>query len=229
MTIAFLGDSITYGVPGVSYFDMLKFEHPQLDLINYGKGGDTVNSLYKRIKNIDFTQCDQVVLFVGVNDLFLQTSLSMKVIKTLKNVKFSRTNEEFKHRYIELVDYILKQVETVYVIPPLLLGEDLSSDWNKRLGELIEIVYEIVERYDALKLIPVFRQYVSFLKGKKISPYLSTKATQIMSDVKLNTAYLVDQQSHERGLHLTLDGVHINTMGAKLIKESIEETLNLRS
>lgn len=229
MTIAFLGDSITYGVPGVSYFDMLKFEHPKLDLINYGKGGDTVYSLYKRIKKIDLTRCDQVVLFIGVNDLFLQTSLSMKIVKTLKNVKFSRTNEEFRQRYIELVEFILKQVDTVYVIPPLLLGEDLSSDWNKRLGELIEIVNETVERFDTVKLIPVFKQYVSHLKRKPISSYLSTKATQIMSDVKLKTAYLVDQKSRERGLHLTLDGVHLNTMGAKLIKEAIEESLHLRS
>lgn len=47
--IAFFGDSLTEGSPGVSYFDILKDKLPNENLLNFGKGGDTVISLYKRI------------------------------------------------------------------------------------------------------------------------------------------------------------------------------------
>ena len=56
MRIAFFGDSLTYGKLGVSYINIIKKEYPDFELLNFGKNGDTVNSLYKRIRplSIDF-------------------------------------------------------------------------------------------------------------------------------------------------------------------------------
>ena len=48
MKVLFLGDSITEGVPGVSYVELIKKE-TTYECINRGKGGDTVSSLYRRV------------------------------------------------------------------------------------------------------------------------------------------------------------------------------------
>ena len=46
MRIAFFGDSLTSGVPGSSYFAILRDRFPDDTLLNFGKGNDTVVSLY---------------------------------------------------------------------------------------------------------------------------------------------------------------------------------------
>ena len=47
-----------------------------------------------------------------------------------------------------------------------------------------------------------------------------------MNDVKnLKDISLVDQKSQERGLYLTLDGVHINSVGALMISNAITSYL----
>ena len=51
--IAFFGDSLTEGIPGASYFQILKDRLPNENLINFGKGGDTVISLYRRVRELD--------------------------------------------------------------------------------------------------------------------------------------------------------------------------------
>ncbi|MEJ2664475.1 MAG: hypothetical protein P8107_10610, partial [Spirochaetia bacterium] len=52
-TIAFFGDSLTEGFPGVSFFKLLKEKLPGHILKNFGKGGDTVIGLYRRIRKLN--------------------------------------------------------------------------------------------------------------------------------------------------------------------------------
>jgi hypothetical protein len=49
MNIALYGDSLTEGRAGVSYINLLQPLLPGHELLNYGRGGDTVISLYHRI------------------------------------------------------------------------------------------------------------------------------------------------------------------------------------
>ncbi len=51
MKIAFFGDSLTEGFSGMAYFSLLQQRFPKFELFNYGKGGDTVISLLKRIES----------------------------------------------------------------------------------------------------------------------------------------------------------------------------------
>jgi len=65
MKIAFLGDSITEGVPGVSYVEILKRHFNEDRVINSGTGCYTIFSLFNRIIKIDdFSDYNSVLLFV---------------------------------------------------------------------------------------------------------------------------------------------------------------------
>jgi hypothetical protein len=56
MRILCFGDSLTRGFPGSSYFAILQEQLLEDTLFNYGKGNDTVVSLYRRISAVHFDQ-----------------------------------------------------------------------------------------------------------------------------------------------------------------------------
>ena len=85
MKIAFYGDSLTAGIPGVSFFNKLQAAVPQHTLMNFGKGGDTAQSLYRRIvKRRLLEPVDLAFLWIGTNDVLDQTSLLATIYSRLQ-------------------------------------------------------------------------------------------------------------------------------------------------
>ncbi len=222
MKILFLGDSITEGIPGVSYVSIMQDSNSDYDLVNRGVGGDTVSSLLRRVKKMnDLSSFDQIVLFVGVNDVFGKLTNTYKILKTLTKQRWAKDTSIFKKQYEDLIAHIMKKNKNIIIIPPLLIGEDISNKWNIELYTLIKIVNDI-SRNNNLTYLDLYSEFKGYLNDKQISNYLPMKITELLKDVKgLTTPSLVDQKSNERGLHLTLDGVHINSKGAKIISKAI--------
>jgi len=226
MKILFLGDSITEGIPGVSYVSIMQDSNSDYDLVNRGVGGDTVSSLLRRVKKMnDLSSFDQIVLFVGVNDVFGKLTNTYKILKTLTKQRWAKDTSIFKKQYEDLIAHIMKKNKNIIIIPPLLIGEDISNKWNIELYVLIKIVNDI-SNTNNLTYLDLYSEFKEYLNDKQISNYLPMKITELLKDVKgLTTPSLVDQKSNERGLHLTLDGVHINSKGAKIISKAISNYL----
>lgn len=223
MKIAFFGDSITEGVLGVSYIDIMKKSLPDAELVNYGVGGDTVSSLKKRIQKIEnLRSFDVFVLFVGVNDVLGKINFQHRVMKVIKNQRPARNAVTFKAAYRKLIQHLLKYNKKIIIIPPLLLGEDVRNNWNQLVEEYAKIVEEQAKFFTSIKFIDMRNMYVEQLKGKKISSYLPLKLTSIKKDLDtLKIDSIIDSKSKERGLHLTLDGVHINSIGANILAREL--------
>jgi lysophospholipase L1-like esterase len=223
MKIAFLGDSITEGTLGVSFVDIIEKRLPEFHFINYGIGGDTVGSLYKRIRKMDnLNTFDVFVLFIGINDVFGKLNLQHKLIKVLSNQSTAKNNVTFKKTYNDLLQYLLSYNKKILIIPPLLLGEDVTNRWNQQVKQLADIVKEQANFYKTVRFIDLRNIFVERLENKKISNYLPMKLVSIKKDVDtLKTDPIIDSKSKERGLHLTLDGVHINSIGANIIAREI--------
>ncbi|MGS0973404.1 MAG: SGNH/GDSL hydrolase family protein [Candidatus Izemoplasmataceae bacterium] len=220
MKILFLGDSITEGVPGVSYVDLIKKE-TTYECINRGKGGDTVSSLLRRVRRMsDLSEYDKVVLFAGVNDVFGKLTTIYKVFKQLRKQKWAKNTGEFEKTYRELLDYLLSYNKNVVLIPPLLIGEDIHNRHNKELKELVNKIHTLSNKY-TLDYIDTYKEFVEYLKDKEVSNYLPVSLLQVYQDTKIKDIALIDQISHERGLFLTLDGVHLNSKGASIVAGSI--------
>lgn len=222
MKILFLGDSITEGIPGVSFVSMIQENCSEIELVNRGQGGDTVSSLFKRVKKMsDLSFFDQIVLFVGVNDVFGKLTNTYKILKTLTKQRWAKDASTFKKQYMDLITFIMNENKNIIVIPPVLIGEDINNIWNIELIGLIEIINGISIQAD-LTYLDIHDEFKEYLKDKRISDYLPKKINVLLKDVKrLTESALVDQKSMDRGLHLTLDGVHINSNGAKIISEAI--------
>lgn len=223
MKIAFLGDSITEGNLGVSFVDIIENRLPDLAVKNYGVGGDTVASLYKRIQKMDnLDTFDVFVLFIGINDVFGKLNLQHKLIKILSNQITAKNSDSFKKTYNNLLQYLLAYNKKILIIPPLLLGENLNNRWNQQVQELASLVKEQANFYKSVRFIDLRNIFVERLENKNISNYLPIKLLSIKRDVDtLNSDPIIDSKSKERGLHLTLDGVHINSIGANIIAREV--------
>lgn len=223
MKVAFFGDSITEGVPGVSFVDIVQKTLPDIELVNFGKGGDTVSSLKRRIQKIeDLRTFDVFVLYIGTNDVFGRINVKHKFLKLTMNQLPTKNPTTFKASYRKLIQYLLKYNKKILILPPLLVGEELNNQWNKQVETLANIVEEQAKFFTSITFIDMRNIFVENLKGKKISSYLPTSLLSIKKDVdNLKTPSIVDSKSKERGLHLTLDGVHINSKGANIIAREI--------
>jgi len=75
MRIAFLGDSLTEGRPGESFFVRLQARLPGDELLNFGRAGDTVPGLRARLERSptrsSLGPLDLAVVWIGTNDAFL--------------------------------------------------------------------------------------------------------------------------------------------------------------
>lgn len=71
MKIACIGDSLTEGRPGVSFFKRLIAKHPHIKFDNLGKPGETVKSLHTRLEKSKLVSFyDLSFLWIGVNDAY---------------------------------------------------------------------------------------------------------------------------------------------------------------
>jgi lysophospholipase L1-like esterase len=225
--ISFFGDSLTRGIPGAAFFEILENRLPEYELVNYGKGGDTVISLYRRIKNSQLDQnSDIAFLWIGTNDVFVKISGSYPVFKTIVNQPWVRNTEEFERYYRMTLEILCQYANKVITIPPLFMGEDIKNRWNKEMECLSIIIEQLSYYYENVEYLNLRKLIVPQLDGKILSSYLPTSIVSVGIDtLLLKRKDQVDKKSIERGLFYTLDGVHLNSAGAKLVAEAFLEII----
>jgi len=227
MRIAFFGDSLTEGFPGVAFFDILKMQLPNYELMNYGKGGDTVISLYQRIKHTHLDQYNDIAFhWVGTNDVFVKISGAFPVFKTLVNQPWARKNEEFERYYRLILDILCQHANTVITVSPLFMGEDINNRWNRELEELSRIIKRVSDSYANVEYLNLRKIIFPKLKDRKPSEYLPSSLARIALDsMLLKQKEQIDKKSVERNLLFTIDGVHLNSIGAEIVADAFLETI----
>jgi lysophospholipase L1-like esterase len=219
MRIAFFGDSLTSGAPGSSYVAVLGERFPDDTLLNFGKGNDTVVSLVRRISAMQFDEpLDMAFLWIGVNDVPQTDRWSYRAFHTLLMQRRARDRSEFEACFRAALDSLCAKARRVVVAPPVLKGEDLENSTNQRLGDLAGSLKEITggcERAEFLDLRAVFVQELLARPGCERVP---GNPFRVLLDVlTLRTDEQIDAKAAGRGLRLTLDGIHLNSVGARLV------------
>lgn len=222
MKILLIGDSLTVGSPGASYFDILCRELPEHKMVRYARGGDSVVDAFRRVVSLDGNDCfDLAFLWVGVNDVFVKLSPTFPLIRKIRRQRWSRTVEEFAGYYRATLDILSSRATQVRAVSPLFLGEDLANRWNRELAELATVIEAVSSEYPnvaSLDLRSVFKAELSATPAGRTTGYLPTSALKIGLDVLfLRTPAQIDRAAGERGLQLTLDGAHLNTRGAAIV------------
>ncbi|MFC2160095.1 SGNH/GDSL hydrolase family protein [Acidobacteriota bacterium] len=231
MKIAFFGDSLTEGFPGVAYFPLLQRKFPELELFNYGKGGDTVLSLLKRIESIPFpSKFDLSFVWIGVNDVFVKVSRIYPFLKILRRQPWAKNHETFSAHYKKLLHILAEKSDMVFTVSPLFIGEDFDNPWNRELEALSKIIRDLslLQENCDCTFIDLRTIFTKKMTGRSPSPYIPRKFLRIVIDtLTLKPSRTANREPLESGFHFTLDGVHMNLAGASLaagiFAEIIEE------
>ncbi|MFJ7953491.1 SGNH/GDSL hydrolase family protein [Lysinibacillus sp. NPDC096418] len=212
MKVGLIGDSLTDGRPGVPFSNLLKEKYPSITFINLGKSGETVKSLYTRLTKTTLdTDYDLTFLWIGVNDVY------SKMLK-VQAQPVAKDHEEFEVYFTKVIEMILTSSKHVVTVSPAVVGENTTNDANKELKELSTIIQSISSKHpntSFLNLQSVFEQHLSKVSS---SEYIGTSVLSVMKDVLFyKSPTRIDQLSTKRGLHLTLDGIHLNSSGAAIV------------
>lgn len=219
MKIIFFGDSLTEGIPGISYIDILKEKLPKHNLVNAGKGGDTVISLYRRIRKMKLKETyDIAFLWIGTNDILVHVSKKYPIIKACCMQPWAKSINHFSNRYQKLLELVSKYAKKTFVVSPAIIGEDINNKWNKKLGNLSLEIKKISSKFKNVEYIDMHKEFTSFLSAKKPSKFiLNGIFRDVFAAWLFNIPRIVDEKSKRRGLHLTVDGAHLNTTGARMV------------
>jgi lysophospholipase L1-like esterase len=219
MRIAFVGDSLTAGVPGCSYFDLLQERLSEHTLFNLGKGNDTVLSLYRRVREEHLPDAlDLAFLWVGVNDVRRNAGWLFRLFNVLLGQRGTDDPEEFRRAYEATLDLLTARARRVVAVSPFLKGEDAASRENRRLQALAEVVAELAREREEVRHLDVRTPIVERLRDLPTSTYLPSTVLDVTLDVVARReCEQVNRVSAERGLHFTLDGVHLNGRGAEFV------------
>lgn len=223
MKIAFYGDSLTDGYPGVSYFEVLRHRLYGHTLLNYGRFNDTVISLHRRIITRRLlAPVDCSIVWVGVNDILVRQSPTFSRLRRW----WARSDEEFHIHYRALLDLLTPHATTVIAASPALIGEDGKSIDNTDLARLGDIIRDLTTAYRGTRFLDLHSKYIAALQGEGSAAYHPPNPFQSVIDaVTLRTPAAVDRVSAERGLRLTLDNVHLNSRGAALAAAEFEKAI----
>jgi lysophospholipase L1-like esterase len=202
---------------------MLRRRFPDDTLLNLGKPNDTVVSLYRRISAMQFDQpLDLAFLWIGVNDVLYTHRWSYRVFHTLLAQRRARDMDEFRSCYRATLDHLCDRAVHVIVAPPAVKGEDLGNQWNRHLSDLAELIKEVTADCATAQFLDLQAVFARELAARPGSDHLPKNPFRVLLDaVTLRTDVQIDAKSAERGLHVTLDGVHLNSAGARLVAEEL--------
>lgn len=227
----FAGDSLTEGACGESYVDRVRRALGPRDgagmaVANAGLGGDTVRSLAMRIAGpLQEHHPACVVLAIGTNDVWFRWQAEEGLgwwlwlrARGVRTGQMATPNlDGFAALYRALIDQSRSlagaQVVACTISP---VGERLSSPLNRRVARVNGVIQHVaLERH--VPVADVWQAFVEYLSMMpRLSGYLPRTWWSLGWDMRRLERMTADELARRRRLHLTYDGIHLNSRGADL-------------
>jgi lysophospholipase L1-like esterase len=227
LKIAFLGDSLTEGIVGASYVDLLQDKLPQHEMVNHGRGGETVKSLYRRIQRMEWpSPFDLGVFWIGVNDVLVKTHWFIRIKKRLRAQPWANNHSEFREYFGSLLEWGRDKFSRLFTLPPLFIGEDIDNPWNTELTALADIIQDLTLSDPHAEFIDIRKPFFSGLASIKAAPFIPKGLFRVIVDAfAAPTADGSEKAAGEEGLRYTIDGVHLNKTGAEMVAEFLGDRI----
>jgi len=233
--VLIIGDSITEGILGINYVDMLQNEYENAQFCNRGLGGDTLYGISNRlIQEIAKNKYDIIIIEAGHNDIILPIMKKMNVLYKLTYHSIVKRGSipitdpfEFEKNYKETITKIKSLCNSQIIITTLsCLSEDLNSSTNKKREQFNYIIRKISSEYNCI-LADVGKLFDDrLLNVNNSKQFLGNYFNVFLFDaMKTKTVEGAMSLSDKRNLMLTVDGVHINSEGAKIYFDVIKSCL----
>lgn len=230
MTVCF-GDSITAGHPGESYLRYL----PSGSYRNRGLGGDTLTGLGMRLKRfLDKHHCDELIIEIGTNDilqpfLYSYSDSWHQAICGLrkKGLVPLETEDEFYRHYDELILFVKAKQILPKIINIPCIGENPDNALNIKADAYNNCIKKLCNKYDLEYLdINAWQKKILQERQHNGNPYFLDKDYSVVFRDALVTSIkgMSMKLSRQRSLILTMDGVHLNQLGAQGLAVLVQGT-----
>jgi len=227
----FAGDSLTEGVHGEDYVERVGkglyrgWAGLEGEVVNSGRGGDTVKSLLERIDGpLSRHQPDWVVLAVGANDAWIpwlaERSFGWRLWSQAQGLRAGQKPikdlDHFAALYRALIDKAQQTGAQVLVCTTTPVGERITTPLNRQLARLNGVIKHVaVDRQ--VPVADVWQAFVEQLAPlAKPSSYVPGEWLFTWVDRRRLRSRSPDEMSKRRRLYLTFDGLHLNSRGADL-------------
>jgi lysophospholipase L1-like esterase len=108
-----------------------------------------------------------------------------------------------------------------------LIGEDIDNAWNKELTVLSKIIQDLSFSFPNVEFVNLREHFIPQLASKKISPYVPKSVFRVILDALfVNNPEELEIKATERGLHYTIDGIHLNKAGAEKVADVLLEKIH---
>jgi lysophospholipase L1-like esterase len=236
MRILFIGDSIIRGTVGVDWVRELANAFPEWDITNRGVNGDTLVKINQRMEAIfqKGASYDHVVFGGGANDLliphlaskgFLFKAAHKHLLKEGYAPKISM--REFEEAYTQTVDLIRSYTNARIILLTVGRMNELSSFYlNEKREEVNNVIRKIAKR-DQCMVADAGKRMDEYLENKETKDYFLENFFRVSWLDKWQCALFkrADSLSEERGLLLTIDGLHLNSIGGAIFRDEVEKHL----
>ena len=236
----FAGDALTEGNYGESYVERvgraLYGARGSLkgEVVNAGREGDTVASLLHRIEHpLRRHQPDWLILAIGGNDIWHRWlsshSIGWSAVSLYRRLKHGQVPaadlDEFAAGYRALIDKAHQVGSNVMACTVSPRGERLSSPVNRQVARLNGVIKHVAAELG----VPVADIWQAFVEELAILPkrsgYVPGEWLFVWSQRRRAGKLRPDEFAERRRLHLTFDGIHLNSRGADLWANTVVEAL----
>jgi lysophospholipase L1-like esterase len=187
-----------------------------------------VVSLYQRLVRLQIPQpLDLAFLWVGVNDLPTKDTWLSRAANTLAGQRRSRDLDEFREYYEATLEHLCRIGKRVIAVSPALRGEDINNRWNHQLQTVATLIKESAPQHERAEYLDLWPALATELAKRNTIDYVPSSAVRVALDtLTLRDGEQVDRKAAQRGLHLTLDGLHLNSAGAEIVASAFAEVIS---
>lgn len=228
------GDSITKGRPGVTY---LKYVKNKDQFINFGLGSDTLLGMTERIVHIlkrpEYHSADTFIIGIGTNDVLLpylesysRSWTKVTAVIRLRGSVPCRDEEHFRSEYEKLLQMLVEEGKKIIIfgIPFI---ETSENDLDRKAERYNEIIADLCTKFSIPYVdIAAHQREIKEKQHNTGSRFFSKDSFRVLLLAILTTTLpFADWVSKKRGLAVSVDGVHMNPVSARILACLIEKEL----
>lgn len=229
-----IGDSITHGTVSVNYVDMLteRLGPKGYELINAGINGNLAYDVTQRMDEIIACAPDVVTILIGTNDAYGSMSEKLETFYVDKNKLPQKPTEDFYRKHLVEICRRVKNETNAKVfllsLPPL--SETFTAPAFLRAKKYSRIVKEIAEA-EGVVFIDLHEKMTDVILsrgGGSLEAPESDKFLDAVTDALVSYAFFgksLDEISAEKGFLVLTDYLHLNSTGAGIVADCIENAV----
>jgi lysophospholipase L1-like esterase len=235
-TVVCFGASLTAGTVSFNFLDLLS-ARPSLAgfrFINHGINGDLAWNGLQRLDQVVAEKPDFVSILIGTNDVnAVLSDRNFAWYRMYKQILNRPTLESYEADLRRIVSRLKEETGARQSLLSLaVIGEDLAHEANRKVEEYNKAIRRVAGE-ENVDYLPLYERMTAYLREHEadlagLPPRLPYRdgLNNIGTATALHDSGLSwDEVSKRNGLLVTTDGLHLNSVGAGMVADLIEEWL----